>query len=100
MKIANVLRGSLVATGAAIALLVAGQANAQTVAIPHACWFGPKQPVCGERAKTKLTYANSHCAILDGAKVVAQGACKPAKAAKKAGKAKPKVAKPAGKKKG
>jgi hypothetical protein len=48
-------------------------------------------PVCGAKGGMKFTYANACYAAKDGASVVAKGACKPAKAHKKA----KKVAKPA-----
>ena len=51
-------------------------------------------PVCGAKGGMKFTYANSCFAAKDGAKVVSQGACPPAKAHKKDKKAK-KAAKPA-----
>jgi hypothetical protein len=44
----------------------------------------PSHPVCGVRGGERFTYANPCFAEKDGAKVVSQGACKPAKAGKKA----------------
>lgn len=49
---------------------------------PQLC-FMAWQPVCGMKGKVSKTYANACMARNDGAKVVAQGECKP-KAAKKA----------------
>jgi hypothetical protein len=46
-------------------------------------------PVCGVKGGMKFNYANACFAAKDGAKVVSQGACKPAKAHKKAKAAKP-----------
>lgn len=43
----------------------------------------PSQPVCGVKAGQKFTYANPCFAEKDGAKIASQGACKPAKSAKK-----------------
>jgi hypothetical protein len=91
-----------IAMGAA-AVMVFGatsQAAAQAAPVmPQFCWFAPKQPVCGERAKMKFTYANAGCAVNDGAKIVAQGACAKATAkAKKGGKKSAKKAKKGGKK--
>ena len=93
----------MLAAGVAAAFLfgATNQAAAQAApAMPGLCWFGPKQPVCGERAKMKFTYANARCATIDGAKVVAQGACPKAAAAtaKKGGKKSAKKAKKGGKK--
>ena len=93
----------MLAAGVAAAFLfgATNQAVAQAApAMPGLCWFGPKQPVCGERAKMKFTYANARCATIDGAKVVAQGACPKAAAAtaKKGGKKSAKKAKKGGKK--
>jgi hypothetical protein len=44
-------------------------------------------PVCGAKGGMKFTYANACYAAKDGASVVSKGACKPAKAHKKAKKA-------------
>ena len=93
----------LLAMGAAAAMVfgATNQAAAQAApAMPGLCWFGPKQPVCGERAKQRFTYANARCATMDGAKVVAEGACPKAAAAtaKKGGKKSAKKAKKGGKK--
>jgi hypothetical protein len=82
----------LIAMGAAAVMVfgVTSQAVAQVApAVPGLCWFGPKAPVCAERGKQQFTYNNARCATMDGAKVVAQGACpKAAATAKKGGKKK------------
>jgi hypothetical protein len=82
----------LIAMGAAAVMVfgVTSQAVAQAApAVPGLCWFGPKAPVCAERGKQQFTYNNARCATMDGAKVVAQGACpKAAATAKKGGKKK------------
>lgn len=92
----------LIAMGAAAAIVfgVTSHAAAQAApAMPGLCWFGPKAPVCAERSKQRFTYANARCATMDGAKVVAQGACpKAAATAKKGGKKSAKKAKKGGKK--
>jgi hypothetical protein len=93
----------LIAIGAAAVMVfgVTSQAAAQAApAMPGLCWFGPKAPVCAERGKQRFTYNNARCATMDGAKVVAQGACPKAAAAtgKKGGKKSAKKAKKGGKK--
>ena len=92
----------LLAIGAAAVMVfgVSNQAAAQAApAMPGLCWFGPKAPVCAERSKQRFTYNNARCAEMDGAKVVAQGACpKAAATAKKSGKKSAKKAKKGGKK--
>ena len=59
---------------------------------PTAFCFQVQKPVCASRGGTMMTYASACFAQKDGAKVVREGACKPAKMAKaskkKAGKKK------------
>jgi hypothetical protein len=93
----------LIAMGAAAAMVfgATSQASAQAApGMPGLCWFGAKAPVCAERSKQRFTYNNARCATMDGAKVVAQGACPKAAAAtaKKGGKKSAKKAKKGGKK--
>jgi len=62
------------------------------------CTMQARSPVCASRGTTKVSYANACFAQADGAKGAKAGACKPAKAAKKAGKKKMAKAKGAKKK--
>ena len=59
---------------------------------PMAWCFQQQTPVCATRGGLKMTYASACFAEKDGAKVVSQGACKPAKkmSMKKGGKKKKK----------
>jgi len=92
-----------VAAGAfVVGLTGASEAKAKKAAPPPPnpgpC-FEISAPVCGLKGGMRFTYANACFAAKDGAKVVSQGACKPAKAHKKAKKAaKPADKKPAAKK--
>lgn len=66
---------------------------------PPVFCFEPEKRVCAVKGGMKFTYANSCYAVKDGAKVVSQKACPPAKAAKPHKKGgKKKAAKPAKKK--
>jgi hypothetical protein len=86
------------AIGASAPSFAAKKKKAEPAPTPAVC-FDIYKPVCGARGGMTFTYANSCYAAKDGAKVVAQGACKPHKAHKKMAKpAMKKDAKPAMKK--
>lgn len=93
---AVVLASALIIVGTAGTSEAAGKKGKKAAAPPPPppviCTTDYK-PVCGVRQNLRFTYSNACFAQKDGAKVVGQGACKPAKAAKKAAK------KPAAKKK-
>jgi DnaK suppressor protein len=104
MKLKNLGYAALIAVSAvviAIGSAAPGQAKAKkkAAAAPapmSAFCLQPQKPVCGVKGGQKFTYASSCYAQKDGAKVVSQKAC-PVHKAKKAMKAKKKMAKPAAK---
>ena len=97
MKLKNIGYTALVAAVAAafvIGSAATGEAKGKkkTAAVtppPVFCVPGDNKPVCAIKGGMKFTYADACFAKHDGAKVVSQGACKTAKAHKKAKAAKP-----------
>ncbi len=84
MQLRKLGYAALVAAGAAFAFGAVPMAKAEP--LPGTCLLASGSAVCGAKGGMKFTYANSCYASKDGAKVVAQKACPPAKAAKRGGK--------------
>jgi len=57
------------------------KAEAAPAPMPQSCMLAPAGQVCGTRGGMKFSYFSACYAAQDGAKVVSQGACKPAKMA-------------------
>src|SRR5690348_7183833 len=89
MQIKTITYALMIAGAAAFAVvgtaspsLAAKKKAKAAVEEPTAFCFQVQKPVCATRGGTMMTYASACFAEKDGAKVVREGACKPAKMAK------------------